>query len=674
MSRIVFALMICVSALCNADMFRPYDGDGTTPIGTYSSQQGMTCAYYNTAGSLKWENKGGDWLDANGQKQGGTPHAKARFAVSASPAVILMDVTGLKGEKGIVLRQVGGSAVRIGMREGANPPLLSVTLPDGSVTDLPAYADVNLVWSDRIAQQCAEWAGGSSPSATLSHALVMAFDIPPDAVSAVLKVTVMSAVGAGELQAFALRAPSWPTEAVIPYVPAADPGTIYHEPWDRPGGARPMDWWARAASPAPDAGWTHDGGLFPSPSSKAAYWANGDTTPVPAHDGNGILIQRGTGYLGSGLTWTNSPTRLAHGVSWSKVKISKLAGYEPDEAWLTYMVRFQNWDSFAKCEGGKLPGLSGRTDYCAGSATTANGLCGWSIRMSYKMQCDPNNPAWGYVIPYAYAYHGLMPGYYGNAWELAPAGRVKMGEWACIEQHVKVNTPGVIDGEIDVYINGRQVLRKTDLYLRGVEPPQGYGHWLLASQFPVAAGAATYTDVVGRTLWHNLGRSATGMVNPVYVDSQLGIDSVYMAIHNGGVTPVGFRPDGQISQAWMDEMRVSHQRAGCPAAEQSPPPPPPPPPEEQCGDGVDNDLDGQIDEGCAPPPPPPSELDLTRAALAKALSDLSDAQARIAALQGATSEQAGQIEALRTLAADAEARVEVAKALLRQINALTKDH
>jgi hypothetical protein len=43
-----------------------------------------------------------------------------------------------------------------------------------------------------------------------------------------------------------------------------------------------------------------------------------------------------------------------------------------------------------------------------------------------------------------------------------------------------------------------------------------------------------------------------------------------------------------------------------------PPPPPPPPPAEVCGDGVDNDKDGQVDEGCptvpppTPPPPPPA--------------------------------------------------------------------
>ena len=43
----------------------------------------------------------------------------------------------------------------------------------------------------------------------------------------------------------------------------------------------------------------------------------------------------------------------------------------------------------------------------------------------------------------------------------------------------------------------------------------------------------------------------------------------------------------------------------CPVGTAPPPPPPPPPPTELCGDGIDNDGDGQIDEGCSSPPPPP---------------------------------------------------------------------
>jgi hypothetical protein len=37
-------------------------------------------------------------------------------------------------------------------------------------------------------------------------------------------------------------------------------------------------------------------------------------------------------------------------------------------------------------------------------------------------------------------------------------------------------------------------------------------------------------------------------------------------------------------------------------------PPPPPPAQEICGDGIDNNNNGQIDEGCPTPPPPAQEI------------------------------------------------------------------
>lgn len=57
--------------------------------------------------------------------------------------------------------------------------------------------------------------------------------------------------------------------------------------------------------------------------------------------------------------------------------------------------------------------------------------------------------------------------------------------------------------------------------------------------------------------------------------------------------------------------RIHRYQIGAPAA---PPPPPPPPPAEVCGDGVDNNGNGQIDEGCAPPPPPPPPVNVCTAA------------------------------------------------------------
>jgi hypothetical protein len=59
-------------------------------------------------------------------------------------------------------------------------------------------------------------------------------------------------------------------------------------------------------------------------------------------------------------------------------------------------------------------------------------------------------------------------------------------------------------------------------------------------------------------------------------------------------------PPSEICGNGIDDDGDGQVDEGCPQS----PPPPPPPPTEVCGDGLDNDGDGQIDEGCAPPPAP----------------------------------------------------------------------
>ncbi len=78
-------------------------------------------------------------------------------------------------------------------------------------------------------------------------------------------------------------------------------------------------------------------------------------------------------------------------------------------------------------------------------------------------------------------------------------------------------------------------------------------------------------------------------------------------------TPGNVRNDIQGKLA--DLRLLLEQMPTCPVQQPCPtcpppvvcPDPPPPPPAEVCGDGIDNDQDGQVDEGCTPTPPPPSE-------------------------------------------------------------------
>jgi hypothetical protein len=62
-------------------------------------------------------------------------------------------------------------------------------------------------------------------------------------------------------------------------------------------------------------------------------------------------------------------------------------------------------------------------------------------------------------------------------------------------------------------------------------------------------------------------------------------------------------PDPEVCGDGIDDNGDGQIDEGC-----APPVPLPPPPGEVCGDGIDNNGDGQIDEGCAPPPPPPGEV------------------------------------------------------------------
>lgn len=68
----------------------------------------------------------------------------------------------------------------------------------------------------------------------------------------------------------------------------------------------------------------------------------------------------------------------------------------------------------------------------------------------------------------------------------------------------------------------------------------------------------------------------------------------------------GWRLDENLNVVWAEGPKSVAVGYAMPSGE-SPPPPPPP---ELCapdgtGNGVDEDQDGQVDEGCAVPPPPP---------------------------------------------------------------------
>lgn len=122
----------------------------------------------------------------------------------------------------------------------------------------------------------------------------------------------------------------------------------------------------------------------------------------------------------------------------------------PTALHLRYLVRFPAGFDFVK--GGKLPGLYG------GSVTSGghipNGENGFSTRFMWR--------AGGAGEVYAYLpnsrLHGTSLGRGSWTW---PTGR-----WTCVEQAVRLNTPGRSDGSIVVWVDGHEALAMSEVTFR----------------------------------------------------------------------------------------------------------------------------------------------------------------------------------------------------------------
>lgn len=584
----------------NPDVYRWYDGDGTATFGQRNylqvpldpayqqGQQGLGCSKFNIAGYIEWKNSGGDWVDANNVPQGSAPFASATFGTSTNRPVEI-DVTSVLPFSGLVLRKSGsGANIVLASKENTNTalrPYLEVTLSTGAVQQILPDADSAMVFTSPTT--CSGISYGKAATMTLNYAIVLGWNsLPANITSAILKFTVISSSGTINTNVFRAEVPRGDVVLAPPVDP--NPEILYYEPFTQ------RDWWTRnGGTKVPNSQWTHEGGTFITPNSRGLFWADGsgDFLAYGSTATNPRLYPRGTGKIGQGLIVQHKFDRVEAGTEWDPVSIigrQQQLGIDPavelDEAWFSYWVKYDsNYANSDRCEGGKAPGLAASNLKCANSGQQANGLCGWSFRMSYKVLCDPNNPVYDYVFIFVYAYHGLMPGHYGQTWGhersyptkrlTTPNALLKKGEWHCIEQHVKMNSlssdPGDIttgsDGIVRVYVNGKLAIERVNAYMRSVAPPQGYGGWRLlsgypASTYPEAATAPRFVDRFGREAWLQGGTApstgSTGTFVPGY--TELKIRQGFMSVHHGGVTAFG-----NEAIARFDEFIISRKRSGC---------------------------------------------------------------------------------------------------------------
>lgn len=132
-----------------------------------------------------------------------------------------------------------------------------------------------------------------------------------------------------------------------------------------------------------------------------------------------------------------------------------------NEYYLSYRVKFANDFDFdgPRKSGGKLPGLAGRNEAgnLCGGGQTCTGDNGFSSRYMWR-----NNGR-----AELYLYHMDKPDQWGERFDFEGSdGSEKYfqrGKWHNLIQRVKINDGNQLNGEVDVWLDGEQVLSIDEL-------------------------------------------------------------------------------------------------------------------------------------------------------------------------------------------------------------------
>jgi len=168
-------------------------------------------------------------------------------------------------------------------------------------------------------------------------------------------------------------------------------------------------------------------------------WRNASITDSPSLGSRSLRIRYQSGTFGGG-SGPNVETILP----------------PKDEYYLSYWIQFaDNFDWGGRHEGGKLPGLAGKGLASGGQEVT--GSNGFTARYMWR----PDGRA---VI---YLYHMDKPGKWGEDLQLKDASGLdkffKRGQWHKLTQRIKINTGNNNDGHVQVWMDGEEVLLRTDI-------------------------------------------------------------------------------------------------------------------------------------------------------------------------------------------------------------------
>lgn len=419
-------------------------------------ENGISCDSYDVALGVPWPKGGPIWVDSAGQTRGDRAFALERVRPDDRRSLRKFDLTSLVGtwgqgsapSDGVLLRLREGEDQHFHSRHVADialRPQLILTLADGRRRFIEASASAAL--------DCSTYRGQVRNPVMVAKRMgwiALRFELPDlqQEGGARLSKAELLLVRAQDrqqgpflLEAFRLATPSGPT------VVAPSPGIAARYPADQGIGADAEVFFAdNFESKVPN-----------------ARWDLGATTTAVL---TGRDDKRSFQPLGDRALRVHIPRGAQLGLDW-RYRFKKHHGVEPEEAYFRYYLWLAP-DWLRASDGGKLPGFAGTYGRAAWGGRPWDGVLGWSMRGSYGIARSSAQPSTANVILGTYAYHSKSSLYgEGLGWIGSNfGGLISPGQWVCIEQRVKLNTPGKEDGLLQTWVDGRQVLFRQDLRLR----------------------------------------------------------------------------------------------------------------------------------------------------------------------------------------------------------------
>ncbi|REL25223.1 hypothetical protein DXX93_00720 [Thalassotalea euphylliae] len=138
---------------------------------------------------------------------------------------------------------------------------------------------------------------------------------------------------------------------------------------------------------------------------------------------------------------------------------------EPEEAYFRYYLKLGENANISG--GGKLPGFGGTYNKAGWGGRGNNGRNGWSARGGFFGSVNNASSPWQGHMPIGQYVYEVGKSNYGHT---IPYGdelsTIAPGIWYCLEQRLKLNTPGVNDGIIEAWIDGKKIFSKNDFNFR----------------------------------------------------------------------------------------------------------------------------------------------------------------------------------------------------------------